>query len=399
MAVQARRGPSNARPSSPRFSLVIPVYNVAAFLPDFLSSLTAQTLAPSDRELIFINDGSTDQSADLICSWLARNPDNAILISQQNQGLAAARNLGISHAQGTWVTFPDPDDVLDPEYLARIGAFIDDAPLPPDLVCGHVFLLDDATGDVSDSHPLRHKFRSGTQLVNMARSPEFIHLQSASGFYRLERLKDLGLWFDSCVRPNFEDAYLTTLYLLESAQPLLGIVADAHYYYRRRADGSSMVQRSWRKQEKYTELPARGYLGLLQEIDRRLGHVPTWAQNTVLYDLLFYFRHDQSMHGPTGGLPIAWTEEFHGLVEQIFRLIETRTIETFSVTPTSEQLRLALIAGYQRTRLLPSIIPLIGSTGIAELSKFATFSAANCRGRPTRWMARWSSPHTTRCAT
>jgi hypothetical protein len=82
--------------------------------------------------------------------------------------------------------------------------------------------------------------------------------------------------------------------------------------------------------------------------------VPAWVQNLVLYDLLFYFRHDQSTKSATGRVPLEWTERFHALAAEILGHIETETIDRFAVMPTSPQLRAALVIGYKRERAVPA---------------------------------------------
>lgn len=340
------------------FSLVVPTYNVARYLPAFLDSLSAQRLPISQCEVIFVDDGSTDASGELIRSWIAEHDPAATLITQENGGLCAARNTGMAQATGAWISFPDPDDVLDPDYLHHVRNFIAHQEVEPDLVCTHAVFLDDATSDIADHHPLRFKFAAGDQVVNLEQFPEFIHLQAASAFIHLDVIRRLGLTFDSAIRPNFEDASFLALYLDDRDAPLLGIAADATYLYRRRADGSSLVQQSWANPHKYTTVLEHGYLKLLREIHQRRGSIPTWAQNTVLYDLLFYFRHEESAHGATGAAQPQWTERFHELAAEILSYIDTETIEGFSVMRTSFQLKSALIIGYHRERLVPVAVPL-----------------------------------------
>ena len=69
--------------------------------------------------MIAVDDGSTDDSLDLLRSWAERRPDHVTVITKENGGQSTARNLGLESARGEWVTFTDPDDVLDPAYLAR----------------------------------------------------------------------------------------------------------------------------------------------------------------------------------------------------------------------------------------------------------------------------------------
>jgi glycosyltransferase involved in cell wall biosynthesis len=338
------------------FSLVIPVFNVEAFLPAFLESLARQSRPLADCEIIFVNDGSTDGSPDLIRAWIARTKVRAELIDQPNIGPSAARNTGLERASGTWVTFPDPDDVLDRAYLRRVRTFIASRSAPVDLICTRLLILEDETGVVSDTHPLRRKFDGGTRVINLRQSPDAIQLSAPTAFYRRRRIEELGLRFDAEIRPNFEDASFTTRYLAASPSPRLGIVADALYKYRKRSDASSLVQRSWVQEEKYTTVMERGYLGLLRHVAAELGSVPTWVQNVVLYDLLFYFRTDGSTNTATGLVGEEWTDRFHVLAEEILRYIDTETIDGFAVMPTTWQLKETLVIGYKGERMVPTSV-------------------------------------------
>ncbi len=99
--------------NQPRLSLVIPVYNVAAYLPACLDSIVAQTRAPD--EIIVIDDGSTDACPEILADYAARLPQMRV-VRQQNGGLSAARNTGLEHATGEWLAFLDSDDRLAPAH-------------------------------------------------------------------------------------------------------------------------------------------------------------------------------------------------------------------------------------------------------------------------------------------
>ena len=94
-------------------SVVIPCYNKEAFLEETLASVFAQTLAP--REVIVIDDGSTDASADVA----ARHLPDIELLRQPNAGESVARNRGIREATQPWIALLDADDVWEPEKLER----------------------------------------------------------------------------------------------------------------------------------------------------------------------------------------------------------------------------------------------------------------------------------------
>ena len=97
-------------------AVVIPVYNGSRYLAETLESVLSQTVQPS--EILLIDDGSTDNSAEL-----AQSIDPRIrIIRRVNQGISASRNLGADLASAEWITFLDQDDVLEPDAFARRAA-------------------------------------------------------------------------------------------------------------------------------------------------------------------------------------------------------------------------------------------------------------------------------------
>lgn len=99
-------------------SIIVPVYNSSKYLPRFLISLIYQKLS-SKFEVIFIDDGSTDESVKIINNYCRNRLDYKIL-SQQNQKQAAARNLGLNNASGKYVYFCDSDDELTVDSLRNM---------------------------------------------------------------------------------------------------------------------------------------------------------------------------------------------------------------------------------------------------------------------------------------
>ena len=99
--------------TSQRVSVVIPAYNSAAFLPETLESVLAQTHPPD--EIFVVDDGSTDDTKQVAI----RYSPHVTYIRQQNQGVSAARNLGIERSKGNWVCFLDADDLWHTNKLAR----------------------------------------------------------------------------------------------------------------------------------------------------------------------------------------------------------------------------------------------------------------------------------------
>lgn len=100
-----------------KISIIIPVYNVAEYLNDVLNSILEQTF--EDFEVICINDGSTDNSLEILETFATK--DNRFkVISQPNQGQGVARNNGITLAKGEYLMFVDPDDYIEKNSLEII---------------------------------------------------------------------------------------------------------------------------------------------------------------------------------------------------------------------------------------------------------------------------------------
>jgi len=98
-------------------SVIVPVYNVDKYLEGCINSILSQTY--SHFELLLINDGSFDYSYK-ICKTYEQKDKRIKVFVQENKGLSAARNLGIVHAQGVYITFVDSDDYVDAKYLENL---------------------------------------------------------------------------------------------------------------------------------------------------------------------------------------------------------------------------------------------------------------------------------------
>lgn len=99
-------------------SAVIPVYNGEATIQRALDSIAAQTKPP--REIVVVDDGSTDSTCTLLQSWRANSTIPVVELRQRNQGEAAARNAGLRAAQGEFVAFLDSDDAWHPRKLELV---------------------------------------------------------------------------------------------------------------------------------------------------------------------------------------------------------------------------------------------------------------------------------------
>ena len=125
-----------------KFSVIIPLYNKAPYIRKALESVLAQTY--TDYELIIIDDGSTDGSAEIAEAFLQTpasrlSPFAFRLIRQANSGVSAARNNGVAQSHGDYIAFLDADDWWDPTYLERMAQLITDYPDAGLYACNYVY--------------------------------------------------------------------------------------------------------------------------------------------------------------------------------------------------------------------------------------------------------------------
>lgn len=329
------------------FSIVTAVYNVGRYLDEFIDSIERQAYPRDQFEVIAVDDGSTDDSLTRLRSWEAQRPGLVTVITKENGGQSTARNLGMAEARGAWVTFTDPDDILRPNYLAEVAAFIDQHP-NVSLVATNRLILNDASGEVTDSHPLRRHFAHGNRVRDINDYPDYFHGSAPAAFFPAEELRRQDLRFDPRVFPNWEDGHFCSRYLLGIERPTIGFVASAHYLYRKRADASSTLQGSLSHPGRYTDVLRHGFLDVLQ---RGANSSPTdmppeWLQNFVVYELSWYFSNEESHAGAVSGAIGPVADEFHGLLGRIIGLISDDLIAGFVVRPLKPAWAEILLHGY-----------------------------------------------------
>lgn len=123
-----------------KFSVIIPLYNKAPYISKALESVCAQTY--TDFEVIVVDDGSTDGSAEIANAFLLASHLSPLafrLICQANAGVAAARNNGVAQASGDYMAFLDADDWWEQNYLERMAQLIEDYPDAGLYACNYVY--------------------------------------------------------------------------------------------------------------------------------------------------------------------------------------------------------------------------------------------------------------------
>ena len=110
---------------TPLVSIIVPVYQVEAYISECVESLLAQTY--TNLEILLVDDGSTDSSGE-ICDEYAVKDDRVRVVHQRNQGPSVARNSGLDHMKGEYVAFVDSDDVVLPDFIESLYELLEKHP-------------------------------------------------------------------------------------------------------------------------------------------------------------------------------------------------------------------------------------------------------------------------------
>lgn len=199
-----------------KVTIVIPVYNAEKYLRACIESLLKQTLFLQDMEIILIDDGSTDSSAEIYSEY-TRKYSNIIAIKQENQGVSAARNVGIKEAKGKYIMFLDSDDTLSNNTVKNVTDFFD----------AHYDEIDLVT------YPLKYVRENGVQL-------HWKYENKKTGVYDLETLPHMVFGINVCFKNTGKELFNTELIIGEDhlfacmeliKKGKIGFVADACYNY------------------------------------------------------------------------------------------------------------------------------------------------------------------------
>ena len=215
----------------PRISVVVPIYDVEAYLPACLRSLGAQTAR--DLEVIMVDDGSTDSSAEIADEFAGRDP-RFRLIRQSNAGLGNARNRGVAAAGGELIAFADSDDVVPPEAYEHLAGALDQT--GSDFASGNVLRL---AGDRRSQSPFLAETFARTRLkTHVSRFRPLLADRTAwNKLFRHEFWEANGLRFPEGVLHEDIPVTLPAHVMAGSVD----VLAEPVYHWRIRVDGARSI--------------------------------------------------------------------------------------------------------------------------------------------------------------
>lgn len=226
MVFGRRRGPD------PMLGIVVPVYDVADYLPACLDSILAQS--HDQLDVVVVDDGSPDASGEIAEQYAARDP-RVRVVHIDNRGLGAARNEGLRHVRGDYVGFADSDDVVPATaYAALVGALERSG---SDLATGSIVRWE---GDALLEPPWMRRLHNPARTdLSPLDHPELLgDVFAWNKVYRRSFWDDAGLGWPEGVR--YEDQPTTTQAFL--AADGIDVLTEVVYHWRIRHDGTSITQ-------------------------------------------------------------------------------------------------------------------------------------------------------------
>ncbi len=217
-----------------RLSIIMPCYNVEAYIDHCMESLVGQSLGLHRMEIVAVDDASTDGTLEKLKSWEARYPENILLIPlEENMRQGGAKNVGLAHSTGEYIGFMDSDDWAEPQMYAvlleafALGGDVDMA------ACGRKNVFSDGT-NLLDSLE-----KEGIWDLTATSRPNFTVGTYARGglvqkVFRRQALDRAGVWFPQGI--SYEDNYFAGIlnYYLRK----IHTYSEPLYNYRIREDST-----------------------------------------------------------------------------------------------------------------------------------------------------------------
>lgn len=266
-------------------SIIVPVYNAERYLKECINSVF--NLDDPRWQLILINDGSKDESAN-ICKEYSVSDERVIYLEQKNAGVSAARNKGIQYAKGEWVTFLDADDMLTPNALKLLeyATISDDM-----IVAGYTKNIEGYTSSMECQHI--SAFELQRSILNLCQFKsdhtditaidDYNRWSCWGRFYRNKILQENKIEFPVGIKLG-EDL----LFCLRYAQRIQRVLTNSSTIYYYRVNEGSVTQRF---RDDRIENTARLIAGTAECIQNKLldSHLNVFVIDRITKCCLDYF--------------------------------------------------------------------------------------------------------------
>ncbi|MCV3485316.1 CDP-glycerol:glycerophosphate glycerophosphotransferase [Campylobacter sp. CNRCH_2014_2452] len=316
-----------------QYTIISSVYNVEKYLDDYFNSIINQRIDfKKNIFMILVDDGSTDNSANIIRKYQKKYPKNIVYLYKENGGLSSARNLGLKYIQENnyktpWVTFTDPDDFLDRNYFYEVDKFLsthqdDDICM---IGCNLIFYYEKQK-QYKDEHPLNFKFKKKYLIKEVCNLNDFIQLGVQSAFFSVKKILTSGLYFDEKLRQFNEDLKFTNQFFIRHENEKVAYISSAKYFYRKRSSGNSIIDQASKNINLYLQASKLGTLDLLIDAKLNLNRVPLYVQYSVLYHFAWQVRSIVNNSEKLYFMNEQEKREYLDLLDKNFSYIDSATI-------------------------------------------------------------------------
>lgn len=210
--------------SDPKISIIIPVYNVEDYLHQCVDSVLAQTYR--DFEVILVDDGSPD-NCPRICDEYAQKDSRVHVIHQKNSGVSAARNNGMKHAKGEWITFVDSDDWVSDDFLEQFHVDEDNA----DLIIQGLEYYDHRNGQYFKKILINDCVIKGFADKNYVSTNNVLGLGYPVAKAYHKSIIDKGLRFDVSISYHEDHIFVLKAYAVAAKIRLVNSIAYKYRYF------------------------------------------------------------------------------------------------------------------------------------------------------------------------
>ena len=252
------------------FTIIIPCYNCSKYIKETIDSIYNQTYEFNRIEIILINDGSTDNTLDIINEY---SSDNIVIIDKKNEGVSKTRNLGITKARGKYILFLDSDDYISKNTLRNIKKFFDKNYDDIDIVT-YPLTYFYPTGKTKDHYRYKNCYEKGTSVYDIN---QYYYLVQPTINVCIKNNKKYK--FDT-KQLYSEDEQFNTKIIMEKEK--IGFVKEAMYYYRRHKESVTSKRNTMNLEKIYK------FYGNLQE---KYNNHP-FVQSIIMNNLNWRIRED-----------------------------------------------------------------------------------------------------------
>lgn len=365
-----------------KFIIICPVYNVEKYINDFFMSICNQSLDFQKYiHILFIDDGSTDLSAQIIHKIKSQYPNNITYLYKENGGLSSCRNFGLDYIYDNnlaydYLTFTDPDDFVNKDYFLELDKLFTKNPNCQIISCNLIYFYENENV-FKDIHPLKYRYNE-THIRKSSDLGEDILLSAATAVYKISLINDLNIRFDEDVKPSFEDCkfnnqILTTITNLDVS---IGFLKEAQYFYRQREDNSSLMNNSWSNKGLFDAVLEKGVIDMLEFSIKNLGYIPRHIQRVALFHCIGYYRRLVNNMMPTSLLlDNEEIKKFKILLSKVFLYIDSQEIFTCVFPNLDRKIKIGLYGFYKKERYPISYVNI---SKIDILNKKIIFSFTTC---------------------